>query len=102
MCTFSILKYGKTGRKNSLGQPIYDYAEMSSFDGWIDLLGGEETINQKAISSETTHIILTFDTDIELDKADRVKFGKKVYEVTYIDNPMELNDHLEIFLKQVA
>lgn len=102
MCTFSILKYGKTARKNNLGQPIYDYLEKSSFDGYIDFLGGEETLNQKAITAESTHVIVTFETDIELDKADRIMFGQKVYDVTYIDNPMELNDHLEIFLKQVV
>lgn len=102
MSTFTILKYDKTGRRNSLGQIIHDFQESSTFGGWIDFLGGEESISQNAITADSTHIIITFETRLEISISDRVRFKDRDYEVTYVDNPMELDDHLEIFLKAVG
>lgn len=102
MSTFTILKYDKTGKRNSLGQIIHDFQESGSFDGWIDFLGGEESNSQNAITADSTHIIITFETSLEISISDRIRFKNRDYEVTYVDNPMELDDHLEIFLKAVG
>lgn len=102
MSSFTLLKYDKTGKRNSLGQIIHDFQETVSFDGWIDFLSGEESNNQNAITADSTHVIITFETNLEIAISDRIRFKDKDYEVTYVDNPMELNDHLEIFLKAVG
>ncbi len=102
MSAFTILKYDKTGKRNSLGQIIHDFQESGIFDGWIDFLSGEESNGQNAITAESTHVIITFDTSLEISISDRIRFKDRDYEVTYADNPMELDDHLEIFLKAVG
>ena len=102
MSAFTVLKYDKTGKRNSLGQTIHDFRESGTFDGWIDFLSGEESNSQNAITAESTHVIITFDTSLEISILDRIRFKDKEYEVTYVDNPMELDDHLEIFLKAVG
>lgn len=102
MSSFTLLKYDKTGKRNSLGQIVHDFKEADDFEGWFDFLSGEENNNQNAITAESTHVIITFDTSLEIAISDRIRFKEKDYEVTYVDNPMELDDHLEIFLKAVG
>lgn len=99
---FEILKYDKTTVKNDLGQYIASYTPNGNFKGWLDMLGGDETIDQKAIIVNSTHVIVTPDIAVKLSIADHIDYNGRIYEVTFVDNPVNINHHLEIYLKKVA
>lgn len=97
---FIILKYDKTGT-NDIGQPVYGHRESVTFSGWLDMLSGDER-DSKAISASSSHVIITPDTTIAITNADRIMANGTVYEVTFVDNPVNIDHHLEIYLKVVS
>ncbi len=99
---FDILKYDKTTEKNDLGQYIASYIPNGNFRGWLDMLSGDETIDQKAIIANSTHVIVTPDIAVKLSIADHIDYNGQIYEVTFVDNPVNINHHLEIYLKKVV
>lgn len=100
MIELAVLTYRQAG-KNKLGQPIYDFVETGKVKGYLDMLSGNEAERASALSS-STHVFLTQEVDLTLTNKDRLKFGEQVYEVTFVDNPVNLGHHLEIYLKVVA
>lgn len=73
--------------------------------GWFDLSGGDsQYTNFNAKIQESTHIFLCDYADLGGLTAEdcRVIIGGKIYSVTFIDNPMELHEHLEIYLKYIG
>lgn len=96
-----ILKYSASNQKNELGQRIYDYKKGQSIEGWLDLLTGSEGDRAQALQS-SSHVFMTSQVDADLKKSDRLEIAGIVYEVDFIDNPVNINHHLEIYLKVVA
>ena len=102
----------KATTKDDIGEPIEEWVDVISFKGFLDLQSGDckyNTYNSKI--QESTHIFLcdykpipaTFDVKgvnipISAENA-RMVANSKRYDVLLIDNPMELNQHLEIYLK---
>ncbi|MFB5068290.1 MAG: phage head-tail adapter protein [Aerococcus sanguinicola] len=91
---------------NALGEPIYSYQAKGEILAWLDLLSGSDLQDlQKGLMVESTHILITDDMPtIAIESTDRIKDGRagKLYEVTYVDNILELDDHLEIYCKDVV
>lgn len=86
--------------KNDLGETAITYQTGKRIKGWLDYSSGQtkyETYQTPA--EETTHV---FVCNYQAIKADRLLIKGKAYDVLYIDNPMELNEHVEIFLKYVG
>lgn len=100
MVEMEILKYSQKGT-NRLGQMTYEHQKNGTVSGYLDLLSGSEKERANALE-DSSHIFITKQIDLSLTKQDRLSFGSQVYEVTYIDNPVHLNHHLEIYLKVVA
>ena len=99
--------YKKTLTENDIGEKIAEWVNhIESVRGWLDLLSGSST-NQshKTKSEESTHIWLCdFDSrlrDLDITQC-RFVCRDRIYEIKYIDDPMELHDHLEISLKLVG
>ncbi|MGT2768793.1 phage head-tail adapter protein [Streptococcus ictaluri] len=97
---FTILKYTQTGT-NDVGQPIYCHEKSIVFTGWLDMLSGDER-DPKAIPTSSSHVIITPDTTISITNADRIMGNGTIYEITFVDNPVNIDHHLEIYLKVVA
>lgn len=117
--------------KNSIGACEYDWLDCTSLFGWLDLSTGDSkrtTFNAKI--QESTHIFLCDFTslknlstkwvwnpfnfitgiinqdeektvDVTSDNA-RVVIQGVVYEILLIDNPMNMNEHLEIYLRFIG
>lgn len=86
--------------KNALGESVISYVSKKKLKGWLDYSNGQtkyETFQTPA--EETTHVFIC---DFQKLDADRLIIGGKSYDVLHIDNPMELNQHLEIFLKYIG
>lgn len=91
----------KTILKNEIGESIESYETYKTLHGYLDFMsGGTESINFNAKLEETTHVFVCDYTPIDLEENQcRLICKEKTYEVTMIDDPMELHYQLEIFLK---
>lgn len=92
--------------KNSVGEAIKEWKDAVSQLGFLDLQSGDSKYtNFNAKVEESTHIFLC-DFKSELyalaDRDTRAIFKGIVYDVLLIDNPMEKNEQLEIYLKKVG
>lgn len=102
-CDLKLLKKSQ-GVVDSIGKPKEIWTDYKSIKGWLDLSSGSsfrETYNTKI--QESSHIFICDYVEIT-EKVTNLKAeckGKE-YDVLLIDNPMELNEHLEIFLKYVG
>lgn len=102
--SFDVLRNVVVG-KNKLGEDIKELRSVHHFKGYIDLMGGsdQQTLNSADIA-ESSHLLLTKDTSIDASHKDKVRHMEtgQLYEITFVDNPMQRNHHLEIYLRQVV
>lgn len=89
--------------KNAIGEQAQTWADAGTLIGYLDLMTGSTGYTAyNAKIQESTHVFLCdyeeLPQGVNAETA-RMVIAGKVYDVTYIDNPMELGEHLEIFLK---
>jgi head-tail adaptor len=70
---------------------------ISNYDGVMDQLSGNEIVAADKISPNSTHNLIGPFADITV--ADRVLFNEHVYDIKNVDNPMNMDRHLEILLE---
>lgn len=128
---YALLQVKEKGAKNSIGAFEYDWLDCTSLLGWLDLSTGDSkrsVFNAKV--QESTHIFLcdfkslkalstkwvwnpfSFLTGIINQEQDsvvdatsenaRLVIQGMVYEILLIDNPMNMNEHLEIYLRFIG
>ena len=92
-----------TTTKNAIGEQVKSWKTAQTITGWLDLQGGDskyQTFNAKI--QESTHIFIAdyvqLAEGIEAETS-RALIDGKVYDIMLIDNPMELNQQLEVYLK---
>ena len=100
MLTFYLFKTIATG-ENELGQEIFEHKRVAEFIGYMDMLDGNESTDKLAYLADSTHIILTKDMTASAEIEDKIEVNGKTYEVTYVDNPVNIGHHLEIYVKGV-
>ena len=94
----------ETSSKNAFGEKETTYKNLTTVKGFLDYTGGDGSYknNFKGALEETTHIFIC-DYENVASKAtptqSRMIIDDKIYDILYIDNPMNLNEHLEIMLK---
>lgn len=102
-CDLKLLKKSD-GVVNSIGKPKDEWNDYMTIKGYLDLMSGNsfrETYNTKI--QESSHIFICDYVSIEEKTRDlKAECNGKEFDVTLIDNPMGLNEHLEIFLKYVG
>ena len=94
----------KTSSKNDFGEKVDVWSDLQLLKGFLDFSGGDGSFksNFKGAVEETTHVfICDYDkiTSEAMPTQCRMVIDNKVYDVLMIDNPMQLNQHLEIMLK---
>lgn len=89
--------------KNEIGESVPKWETVHVLNGFIDHSSGDSrytTYNAKI--QESTHLFICdyveIDSSINPENSRMIVNGRK-YDVMVIDNPMELNKHLEIYLK---
>ena len=100
--------------KNSSGKNAIGEAKTSCSNaftdvlGWLGLQNGDsKRTNFNAKIEESTHVFLMdFDADIyaltDDDQDVRMIIKGKMYDVLLIDNPDEMDEQLEIYLRRVG
>ena len=94
-----------TTTKNAIGESVESWADVQTLRGWLDLSSGSTNYTTYlAKIQDSTHIFIcdyvTLDNRISAETA-RMKINGKIYDITFIDNPMEMQggSQLEIYLK---
>ena len=85
---------------NEIGESIEEWVNVKTLTGWLDYTGGSseyQKYNKK--TEETTHIFIC--DYVKSVEGDRMIIDGKNYDVLLIDNPMNMNRQLEIYLKCV-
>ena len=96
----------KTTTKNAIGESISTWADVFSPVGWLGMQSGGKnygTFNAKV--EESTHVFLCdFNSGIYAlaDQDTRMVIKGFVYDILLIDNPDEMEEQLEIYLKRVG
>lgn len=94
-----------TSSYDSNGKKIEKYEnKLNPILGWLDLMSGDSNYDYKAKIEDSTHIFVcdyvNLETvDIEISRA---LIENRIFEIKYIDDPMGLHQHLEIYLKLIG
>ena len=111
--TLGAIQVKKTA-KNAIGEAEKTWHDVFAQVGWLDFQGGDSKYtNNKAKVEESTHVfmcdyhpsIYALTIPDEQTKAVpdvRMVIKGMVYDVLLIDNPLELNEQLEIYLRKVG
>lgn len=88
---------------NEIGEKILIWSDIHTLIGWLDLSSGDSKYTYNAKLQESTHIFITDYAPIDRKPHNkRLVVNGTVYEILLIDDPMELHQQLEIFLKFVG
>lgn len=100
---FEIHQEQETG-KNTMDEPIIEWAKAFSVVGYLDLLTGDVAHSTNSFIEESSHVFIVFDTSLKITSDDQIynPRTKSSYEITFVDNPMELDSHYEIYCKKVV
>lgn len=98
-----ILKI-KSQTENEIGEKVTTWTDYKRIHGFMDFMS--ESTNRTNFNSkivDSTHVFVCDYVDIDKSITELAAFhNNKEYEITYIDNPMGLNYHLEIFLTYIG
>ena len=92
--------------KNAIGEAENVWADKFILFGWLGLQNGENkrtTFNAKV--EESTHVFLCdYNADVYAlaDSDTRMILKGNMYDVLLIDNPDEMDEQLEIYLRKVG
>ncbi|MFL0361808.1 hypothetical protein ACH0BF_02165 [Pseudobacillus sp. 179-B 2D1 NHS] len=84
---------------NELNREITTLQDAGTVEGVLDLLTGSTVFKYARMQEESTHILICDVVDVKENDILINQYSNKKYEVTYVDNPLNMNDHLEIELK---
>lgn len=101
--TEAMLQQISGSETNSIGERISTWLNVQSLQGWLDLSTGDSKYTHDAKLQESTHIFITDYAPIDRKPNDkRLVVNGVMYDVLLIDDPMELHQQLEIYLKYVG
>jgi head-tail adaptor len=95
----------KTTSKNAIGEAEHTWNDAFRPVGWLGLQSGDSKRTHNAKIEESTHVFLCdFNADVyALASQDtRMMIKGFVYDVLLIDNPDEMDEQLEIYLRRVG
>lgn len=92
---------GKTQVPDGIGGFLEDFATLRSFDGYIDLITGtDQNSVQQAFIQDSTHVAVIPKVQAGITDAMRlVDASGRWYEITYVDDPVGVGHHTELYLK---
>lgn len=92
-----------TSSENEIGESVKSWETKQTVKGWLDLSGGDSKYAVfDAKVQESTHVFVCDYTPLNpiiTAENSRMKINGRIYDIKLIDNPMELCEQLEIYLK---
>jgi len=96
----------KTTVKNIIGEPEETWEPSGTVLGFLDYSSGDSSVNQyQAKVQDTTHFFFCdhFRWNSEwTSENSRMVIDGNIYNILLIDDPMGMQEHLEIYLKYVG
>ena len=95
----------KSTARNAIGEAVATWEEAFVMRGWLGLQNGDSKRTNLAKLEESTHVFLTdfhFGVYSLADKDTRMIIKGFMYDVLLIDNPDEMDEQLEIYLRRVG
>lgn len=97
------IQQNKEPTTNGIGEAIPNWVDYKTLIGWLDLSNGDSKYTHDTKLQESTHIFICDYTAIDRKAEDkRLTVNGLVYDILLIDDPMELHEQLEIYLKYVG
>ena len=104
--TTGIIQIKTSGGKNQIGEAEITWSDAFSTVGWLGMRAGDsKRANFNAKIEESTHVFLCdFDAGIYAlaDQDTRMILKGCMYDVLMIDNPDEMDEQLEIYLRKIG
>ena len=101
--TDAILQQKNGSSTNEIGEKIHIWLDVQQLTGWLDMTAGDSKYTHDAKLQESTHIFMCDYVPIDRKPDDkRLMVNDVQYDVLFIDDPMELHQHLEIYLRYVG
>lgn len=104
-CIYGTIQV-KTTVKNAIGEARATWEDAYPVAGWLGLQSGDSKYtNFNAKLEESTHVFLCdyhYGIYALADQDTRMIIKGKVYDVLLIDNPDEMDEQLEIYLRRVG
>lgn len=99
-----VIQEKNENAKNAIGERVHEWGDAVSLDGFLDLSNGDSGYtNYSAKIEESTHVFMCDYQELTItSKNTRMLIKGKIYTILLIDNPMEMDEHLEIYLKYVG
>jgi hypothetical protein len=104
----AVIQVADSSGKNAMGEKETTWKDAFSPVGWLGLQSGDSKYtNFNAKIEESTHVfVCDYNNDIYAlsiqNKGIRAILKGIVYDVLLIDNPDEMNEQLEIYLRRVG
>lgn len=101
--TLATIQIRTGSERNEIGEIYPEWHYAQTIKGWLDLASGDSRYTTYyAKVQESTHIFIA--DYVELDskitaESSRMVINGRVYDIMLIDNPMGMNEQLEIYLK---
>lgn len=88
---------------NAIGERIPAWKDIQTLTGWLDLQSGDSKYTHNAKLQESTHTLLCDYVPVDRKATDkRLVVTGTSYDVLLIDDPMEMHQQLEIYLRMVG
>ena len=99
----AVLQQKNGSTPDAIGGRIQKWADVQTLTGWLDLQAGDSKYTHNAKLQESTHIFICDYVSIDRKATDkRLMVNGTAYDVMLIDDPMELHQQLEIYLRHVG
>jgi len=100
---YAISILSRTESDDGIGGSSSSWSETGKLNGYIDLLSGTDMptgSNDNAFVENSTHIAIIPGGGTVTEENLLKGPDGKVYDVTYVDDPMGVGHHLEIYLRR--
>ena len=97
----TLIIQNKVQADDGIGGMSETWADFTTVYGYIDLVTGtNQNTAQNAIIEQSTHLIILPEyIDILTDQMRIIDTSGRWYAITYVDDPMGLQHHLEVYCR---
>ena len=101
--TKAILQQKSGSTTNKIGEKAQTWSDVQQLTGWLDLSAGDSKYTYNAKIQESTHVFVCNYVEVDRNADDkRLVAAGTVFDVLLIDDPMELHQQLEVYLRLVG
>lgn len=104
----AVIQIKQSGGKNEIGERVTSWIDVLKLHGWLDFMSGEaKYLTYNAKIQESSHLfICDYEESIKnlnlTSENARMIIDGVTYDIVLVDDPMNLHQHYEFYLKAVG